>query len=174
MVFAPKSPFVTTYPRLLASFDLGSLLVRQAWSQLAYLVVEMAVLGFSLSKRAEVRNRQFSRKNENFCPFVSICGVHKLEIARKLSGPIKKVTSSRYFGDYEDALSSLLIGKTMAGMRALDVTRGIDLLAARSDVAASWIAATGRAAAALPTLFAALFERPHLEARVGRHARVFR
>jgi hypothetical protein len=46
----------------------------------------------------------------------------------------------------------------MAGMRALDVTRGIDLLAARSDVAASRIAATGRAAAALPTLFAALFD----------------
>ena len=46
----------------------------------------------------------------------------------------------------------------MAGMHALDVARGIDLLAARSDVAASRNAAIGRAAAALPTLFAELFD----------------
>ena len=64
----------------------------------------------------------------------------------------------RYFGDYENTLTALLIGKTMAGMRALDIVRGVDLLAARRDVDASRIAATGQASAALPTLFAALFD----------------
>jgi hypothetical protein len=38
------------------------------------------------------------------------------------------------------------------------VVRGVDLLAARSDVDASRIAATGRAGAAIPALFAALFD----------------
>jgi len=64
----------------------------------------------------------------------------------------------RNFGDYKSALTALLIGKTMAGMRAADVVRGVDLLAARSDVDASRIAVTGRGGAALPALFAALFD----------------
>jgi len=62
------------------------------------------------------------------------------------------------FGDYENATTALLIGKTMAGMRAADVVRGVDLLAARSDVDAARIAVAGRSAAALPALFAALFD----------------
>jgi cephalosporin-C deacetylase-like acetyl esterase len=64
----------------------------------------------------------------------------------------------RAFGDYENALTALLIGKTMPGMRALDVTAGIDVLAARSDVDSSRISVAGRGAAALPALFAALFD----------------
>src|SRR5260370_29222315 len=46
----------------------------------------------------------------------------------------------------------------MAGMRALDLTAGVELLAARNDVDPARIAATGRGAAALPALFAALFD----------------
>lgn len=64
----------------------------------------------------------------------------------------------RNFGDYEDSMTALLIGKTMAGMRATDVAAGADLLAARADVDASHIAAIGRSGAALPALFAALFD----------------
>jgi dienelactone hydrolase len=64
----------------------------------------------------------------------------------------------RAFGDYENTLTALLIGKTMPGMRALDVTAGVDLLAARNDVDSSHISAVGRAGAALPALFAALFD----------------
>ena len=64
----------------------------------------------------------------------------------------------RNFGDYESTLTALLIGKTMVGMRASDVVRGVDLLAGRDDVDASRIDVTGRAAAALPALFAALFD----------------
>jgi cephalosporin-C deacetylase-like acetyl esterase len=64
----------------------------------------------------------------------------------------------RAFGDYENTLTALLIGKTMAGMRALDVTAGVDVLGTRNDVDPARIAATGRGAAALPALFAALFD----------------
>jgi hypothetical protein len=49
------------------------------------------------------------------------------------------------------------------GMRASDVVRGMDLLAARNDVDPSRIAVVGRAGAAVPALFAALFDQ-----RIGR------
>jgi cephalosporin-C deacetylase-like acetyl esterase len=65
----------------------------------------------------------------------------------------------RNFGDYENALTALLIGKSMVGMRAADVVRAVDLLAARSDVDPSRITAVGRGGAAIPALFAALFEK---------------
>jgi cephalosporin-C deacetylase-like acetyl esterase len=65
----------------------------------------------------------------------------------------------RNFGDYENTLTALVIGKTMVGMRAGDIVRGVDLLAARNDVEASRIAAVGRSAAAIPALFAALFDK---------------
>jgi hypothetical protein len=62
-------------------------------------------------------------------------------------------------------LTALLIGKTMVGMTASDLVRGVDLLAARSDVDTSRIAVTGRAGAAIPALFATLFD-----SRIGRLA----
>src|SRR5215471_18659081 len=49
------------------------------------------------------------------------------------------------FGDYENTLTALLIGKTLVGMRARDVTAGVDLLAARNDVDSSRISVVGRA-----------------------------
>jgi cephalosporin-C deacetylase-like acetyl esterase len=65
----------------------------------------------------------------------------------------------RNFGDYENTLTALVIGKTMVGMRAADIVRGVDLLAARNDVDSSRIAAVGRSAAAIPVLFATLFDK---------------
>ncbi len=38
------------------------------------------------------------------------------------------------FGDYKNTLTGLLVGKTMVGMRAADVVRAVDVLAARPDV----------------------------------------
>jgi cephalosporin-C deacetylase-like acetyl esterase len=64
----------------------------------------------------------------------------------------------RYFGDYRNTLTALLIGKTMVGMRAADVVRGVDLLAARNDVDPSRIVAVGRGAAGIPALLGALFD----------------
>jgi cephalosporin-C deacetylase-like acetyl esterase len=66
---------------------------------------------------------------------------------------------ARYFGNYREAMMALLIGKTMTGMRTLDIVRGLDLLAQRADVDASRIAVSGRGGAAIPALYAALFDR---------------
>ena len=70
----------------------------------------------------------------------------------------RRETFVRNFGDYQTTLTALLIGKTMPGMRAADLVRAVDLLATRSDVDASRIAVTGRGAAAIPALLAALFD----------------
>ena len=40
----------------------------------------------------------------------------------------------RFFGDYDSGMTAMLIGKTLAGMRAEDIARGLDLLAARPEV----------------------------------------
>ncbi len=68
-------------------------------------------------------------------------------------------TYARYFGDYRDSMMALLVGKTMTGMRTLDVIRGLDVLAARGDVDSARLAVAGRGGAAIPALYAALFDR---------------
>jgi len=40
----------------------------------------------------------------------------------------------RFFGHYDSAMTALLIGRPLIGMRAQDVSRGVDLLAARPEV----------------------------------------
>jgi hypothetical protein len=63
-----------------------------------------------------------------------------------------------YFGDFRDAMTALLVGKTMAGMRALDITRGVDLLWARPDVDRDKIYAYGKKGGAVPALYAAVLD----------------
>lgn len=63
-----------------------------------------------------------------------------------------------YFADHDDAETAILLGKTLVGMRAADISRGIDLLAARPDVDASQLSAIGRGAAAVAMLHAAAFD----------------
>jgi hypothetical protein len=53
----------------------------------------------------------------------------------------------------------LVVGKTMVGMRALDITRGVDLLSARPDVDANRISAYGKDGGAVPALYAAILDR---------------
>jgi len=78
----------------------------------------------------------------------------------KVSTDINSNEFDRYFGDYDDAMTALLIGKTMVGMRARDISRGIDLLAARPEVDRDKIYGFGKDAGAVPTLYvAALDER---------------
>jgi cephalosporin-C deacetylase-like acetyl esterase len=66
---------------------------------------------------------------------------------------------ARYFGDYKNAMTALLIGQTMTGMRALDVVRGIDVLAGRSEVDPANITVAARGSAAIPGLYATLLDR---------------
>ncbi len=66
---------------------------------------------------------------------------------------------TRWFGDYNSAMTAMLVGKTLVGMRAQDVTRAIDLLNARPEVDPDRIAAVGKEGAAVPLLHAAVLDR---------------
>jgi len=71
----------------------------------------------------------------------------------------------RYFGDYESAETAILLGRTLVGMRAGDIERGIKLLLARSDVDGSQLAGIGKGTAAVAMLHAAA-----LDPRIGKLA----
>jgi len=64
----------------------------------------------------------------------------------------------RYFGDYASAETAILLGKTLVGMRAGDIERGINLLASRSDVDGANLAGIGKGAAAVAMLHAAALD----------------
>ncbi len=64
----------------------------------------------------------------------------------------------RYFGDFNDTMTALLVGKTMAGMRALDISRGVDLLTSRKEVDPNQVYGYGKDEGALPLLYAAVLD----------------
>jgi len=64
----------------------------------------------------------------------------------------------RLFGDYHSAMKALLIGKPLVAMRAEDIARGVDLLAARPEVDPERIYGLGRESAAVPLLHAAVLD----------------
>jgi cephalosporin-C deacetylase-like acetyl esterase len=64
----------------------------------------------------------------------------------------------RYFGDFDSAMTAIIIGKTMPGMRALDISRGVDLLLARQDVDGANIFGFGKDTGAVPMLYAAVLD----------------
>jgi cephalosporin-C deacetylase-like acetyl esterase len=63
-----------------------------------------------------------------------------------------------YFGDYDSAMTALVVGKPLAGMRALDISRAVDLLQEREDVDSTRILAFGRGNGAVPVLYAATLD----------------
>jgi cephalosporin-C deacetylase-like acetyl esterase len=64
-----------------------------------------------------------------------------------------------WFGDASSAFAAMLMGKTLVGMRALDVSREIDVLALRSDLQVTSIVAVGVELGSVPTLLAAAFDQ---------------
>ncbi len=64
----------------------------------------------------------------------------------------------RFFGDYEDGMTAILMNRPLAGMRARDILRGVDLLVARDDVDPNHVSGIGRNEAAVPMLYAAVFD----------------
>jgi cephalosporin-C deacetylase-like acetyl esterase len=64
----------------------------------------------------------------------------------------------RWFGDYHSAMKGLLIGKPLVGMRAEDIARGLDLLAARPEVDPERLSGVGKEEAAVPLLHAAVLD----------------
>src|SRR5262249_13188218 len=57
-----------------------------------------------------------------------------------------------------NAMRALLVGKPLGAMRAEDIARGVDLLAARADVDSARIYGFGKSNAAIPMLYAAAFD----------------
>ncbi len=65
---------------------------------------------------------------------------------------------ARYFGDYDAAMTAFLISESLVGMRAADILKAVDILAARDDVDAARIGGVGRGLAAVPLLYAAALD----------------
>lgn len=82
---------------------------------------------------------------------IDIRGLGESAVERRANDP--------WFGDDSSIQAALLIGRTMVGMRALDITRAVDLLANRPDVDASGIEAIGIGRASVPMLYAAAFDK---------------
>ena len=64
----------------------------------------------------------------------------------------------RYFGDYDSAMTGLLLDKPLVGQRVRDILRGLDLLAARPEVDAARLCAVGMQAGGVPLLHAAVLD----------------
>ena len=64
-----------------------------------------------------------------------------------------------YFGQYDSAMTALLAGRTLVGMRTVDVWRGVDLLAARADVDRTRIHGFGKEGGTTPLLYAAAMDQ---------------
>ena len=56
-------------------------------------------------------------------------------------------------------MTALLVGKTMVGMRALDITRGVDLLSALQGIDRDKIYVYGKKGGSVPALYAAVLDR---------------
>lgn len=64
----------------------------------------------------------------------------------------------RYFGDWTSGMTAIMTGSTLTGQRAADISRGLDVLAARSEVDASRIYGVGVEAGGVPLLHAAVLD----------------
>ena len=74
------------------------------------------------------------------------------ELAMRASG------SEQWLGDASLTTTALLLNKTLVGLRATDIVRGLELLAARPEVDASRIEGIGVGSASVPMLFATAFD----------------
>ncbi len=63
-----------------------------------------------------------------------------------------------YFGDFDSAMIALLLNRPLVGMRALDISRGVDLLYARADVDRNRIYGFGKEGGSPPMLYAATLD----------------
>ena len=64
----------------------------------------------------------------------------------------------RYFGQWNSAMTALLISESLVGMRVKDILQGVGLLAARSEVDSSRIYGLGKQEGGVPLLFAAALD----------------
>ena len=77
---------------------------------------------------------------------------------RPQQNPDEDNATYRLFGDYDSAMRAFLVGKTLVGMRAEDISRGVDLLSARPEVDMTRIYGFGVGAGALTLLHEAVLD----------------
>jgi cephalosporin-C deacetylase-like acetyl esterase len=63
-----------------------------------------------------------------------------------------------WFGDASSTSSAFLLGKTLVGLRALDIIKGFELLSERTDLSLTNMRVIGIEAASVPALFAAALD----------------
>jgi cephalosporin-C deacetylase-like acetyl esterase len=63
-----------------------------------------------------------------------------------------------WFGDASSTSAAFLLGKTLVGLRSLDIIRGFDLLSGRTEVSPRTIRLVGVGGASVPALFAAALD----------------
>jgi cephalosporin-C deacetylase-like acetyl esterase len=71
---------------------------------------------------------------------------------------LKSSDWNRYFGDYDSAMTAILLGKPLVSMRAEDISAGVSLLSERSDVEPARVSAHGIDGASIPALYAAALD----------------
>ena len=88
-------------------------------------------------------------------------GMVVLSIDARGLGEVNEAPQSRNpspFGDYQSAQTALLLARSLTGMRAADIVRGVDLLAGRPEVDPAAIAGYGKGTTATAMLYAAAFD----------------
>lgn len=80
----------------------------------------------------------------------------------------------RYFGDYDSAMTAMLTGSTLMGGRVRDISRAVDLLAARPDVDGAHIYGVGRGTAGPAMLHAAALDQRLREVALDRSLESYR
>ncbi len=63
-----------------------------------------------------------------------------------------------WFGDASSTSAAFLLGKTLVGLRALDIIKGFELLSQRTDLSLKTIHLVGAGGASVPALFAAALD----------------
>src|SRR5207253_6566742 len=71
---------------------------------------------------------------------------------RPPQNPDESNETYRYFGQYDSAMRAFLVGRTLVGMRAVDISRGVELLSSRPEVDATRIYGFGVGPGALTLL----------------------
>jgi hypothetical protein len=64
-----------------------------------------------------------------------------------------------WFGDASNTFAAMLLGRTLVGMRAFDISKAIDVLNARPDLQVTSVRAIGVERASVATLLAAAFDQ---------------
>jgi len=77
---------------------------------------------------------------------------------RPPQNPDESNETYQYFGEYDSAMRAFLIGRTLVGMRALDISCGVDLLESRPEVDRARIFGFGVGAGALVLLHEAVLD----------------